>query len=252
MNAIFDLSPLLLFLCVAAFGLICLSVALVLLRWFSARFRTTATSLPVAPFFTAVTTVWALSLGFAAGDLWNVRGHAEQAASAERSSVSRLFGMSQPDALDAPKMRRHLLEYRDAVVKVEWGENDNRAGSDEVETALQNLRLSVIELARRGTPDALMGKMAQDFDELQDARNVRLAIGSSTISSLKWYLVLVLTVLSAVAIAAVHADKPAAGRTALAIYVSAAIASIFILGLHANPYSGGARVGIPLAALRLN
>lgn len=242
LNTIFALSPLLLLVAFAAFALLSLLLSLLALGALHRRWTADARILPVAPFFTAVTTIWALSLGFAAADLWGVRSQAEQAASAERSSISRLHGMSERDALDAPQLREALAAYVGAVAQAEWGETANAQPAEEVERALQSMRLAIIELARTGTPPALMAKMAQDFDELQDARNTRLAIGVSSVSEYKWYLVLVLTVMSMIAIAAVHADRPPAGRWALAIFAVAATASLWILALYANPYSGGARI----------
>jgi hypothetical protein len=50
--------------------------------------------------------------------------------------------------------------------------------------------------------------------------------------------VIFLTVLSQIAIASVHADRPRAGRRALAIFTVAATVSLWILALHANPYLG--------------
>ncbi len=242
MNTIIALSPLPLFLAFLGFCAAAMLLAAGLLIFLHRRWMSDATTLPVAPFFTAITTVWALSVGFAAADLWTIRAQAEQAASAERSSVVRLLGMAAADALDAPDLREALSSYVAAVSRDEWGETANTEASPEVEGALQRMRLAIIGLADRGTSGPLLAKMAQDFDELQDARNTRLAIGVSSISEYKWYLVLILTVLSMAAIATVHADRPPAARSALVIFALAATACLWILALHANPYSGGARL----------
>lgn len=251
MTTIFSLSTFALLAVSALFCALSAAVALGMLGWFNRRFARTAQSLPVAPFFTALTTVWALSMGFVAADLWNVRGHAEQAASAERSSVTRLHGMARPEALDAPDLRAALAAYVAAVETVEWGESANARAAPEVEEALQRMRLAIIALARAGTPPPLMSKMAQDFDELQDARNARLAIGVSSVDEYKWYLVLMLTVLSMIAIAAVHGDRPPAGRAALAIFAAASVVSLWTMAMHADPYAGGAKLAFrpPVVAL---
>lgn len=242
MNTIFSLSSFPLLLVSLLFGAASLALGLGMLTWRHARFAVIPQSVPVAPFFTAITTVWALSLGFVAADLWNLRADAEKAASAERSSVSRLLGMSAPEALDAAALREALAAYSAAVHDAEWGESANAAPSPAVEEALQDTRLALIALAREATPQPLMAKMAQDFDELQDARNTRLAIGHSSVNAYKWYLVLMLTVLAMVAIATVHADRPPAGRAALAIFATAAAVSLWVLAMHANPYAGSASI----------
>jgi len=197
---------------------------------------------PLPTFIGAITTVWALSLGFAAADVWSVRANAERLASAERSSISRLAGMARAEALDSLQLRQALSLYANAVERDEWTRDQNTQGSPEVEVALQQIRLAFIALARADTPDALIDKMARDFDELQDARNERLAIGQGAVSNYKWYLVLFLTMLSMLTIAITHVGQPRAARNALLIFNVAAFVSLWILALHANPYAGVARI----------
>jgi hypothetical protein len=195
-------------------------------------------AIPVAPFFSAVTTVWALSFGFAAAEIWSANTDAGQAASAERSALMRLAGMADRDALDLPVVVDGLRAYRIAVETIEWGGNFNREAAAEAEMAVQHIRLGIVKSAKEGALPVLVSKMVQDFDELQDARNERLAIGRGSHSAYKWYLVIFLTVLSQIAIASVHTDRPRAGRSALAIFTIAATVSLWILALHANPYVG--------------
>jgi len=197
---------------------------------------------PLPTFIGAITTVWALSLGFAAADVWTVRANAERLAGAERSSISRLAGMSRSEALDRPQLRQALSLYAAAVSGDEWSRKRNMEASPEVERAIHQMRLALISLAGTDTPDALVDKMMRDFDELQDARNERLAIGRSTVSDYKWYLVLFLTMLSMLTIATTHIGQPRAARNALVIFTFASFMSLWILALHANPYAGAARV----------
>jgi len=197
---------------------------------------------PLPTFIGSITTVWALSLGFAAADVWTIRANAERLASAERSSINRLAGMARGEALNSPQLRQALSVYATAVDRDEWTRDQNTQGSPEVEVALQQIRLAFITLARTDIPDALIDRMAQDFDELQDARNERLAIGQSAVSNYKWYLVLFLTMLSMLTIAVAHIGQPRAARNALVIFALAAFVSLWILALHANPYAGAARI----------
>ena len=235
---IFSLSGPALFWIFALFGLATLAVSMTFL-WFSHRnLGSKTTPIPVAPFFNAVTTVWALSFGFIAADIWAGNTLASQSASAERSALMRLSGMAQRDALDLPVVIDGVRAYRFAVETVEWGESANREPSPLVEMAIQHLRLGIVAAARDGALPVLISKMVQDFDELQDARNERLAIGEGAHSIYKWSLVIFLTFLSQIAIASVHADRPRAGNRALTIYTIAASVSLWILAMHANPYTG--------------
>ncbi|MRX37594.1 DUF4239 domain-containing protein [Aminobacter sp. MDW-2] len=198
-------------------------------------------TMPVAAFVGTITTAWALSLGFTAADVWSVNSRASQVASAERSSMMRLAGMAKPEALASAELMAGLKAYKDGVVQMEW-QNANRSPEPVVEQALQGIRLAMIDLAKAGHPDPIISQMVQDLDELQDARNSRLAIGTSSVNQLKWYLVLFLTMLSAIVVGAVHADRPHAGRKAILIFAVTAGVSLWILALHANPYVGVAQV----------
>ncbi|MBX8828037.1 hypothetical protein HBA93_20755, partial [Ochrobactrum sp. SFR4] len=63
-----------------------------------------------------------------------------------------------------------------------------------------------------------------------------------SVNHYKWYLVFFLTVLTLVVIASVHADRPKAGRKALAIYIVTASMSMWILAIHTSPYRGVGRI----------
>ena len=224
-----------------AMGVISFFLGTAFLAIFARQAQSNPLTMPVAAFVGTITTAWALSLGFTAADVWSVNSRASEVASAERSSMMRLAGMAKPEALASTELVKGLQAYKSAVVSVEW-ENANRAPAPAVEQALQDIRLALISLSKTGLPDPIIGQMVQDFDELQDARNSRLAIGASSVNQLKWYLVLFLTMLSAIVIGAVHADRPYAGRKSILIFAVTASVSLWILALHANPYVGVAQV----------
>jgi len=232
-----------LFLAILLFVTVGTSAAMLLLYGLRRVFKATTMAVPVATFLSVVATAWALALGFAAADVWTLRAEADKAAFAERSSVMRMIGMAEADALDIPELREAIVEYVDLVTRVEWGADLNSTPYVAVDETLQAVRLTIIDLARSEAPPTLVSKAVIDFDELQDARNKRLALGGNSISQYKWYLVLFLTFLSMVSIAAVHAERPPAARNALAVFAVAAVVSLWILALHAMPYAGAARIG---------
>lgn len=235
---IFTWSPIWLFVLFFLCGLLCFFSGMIALKVFRQQFLKNELTMPVAAFIGTVATAWALALGFAAADVWQINNAASQAASAERSSISRLEGMAKPEALDALHLMQALSEYRLTVSDIEWSEDLNRLPAKEVENALQKLRVAIIELAHSSIPEPIVSQIVQDFDELQDARNTRLALGSSSINHYKWYLVICLTVLTSIVVASVHADRPRAGKKALIIYSLTAAVSLWILAIHAHPYTG--------------
>ena len=246
MHTIASLHPALLLAAIAAFCLVTTGIALALLRVANRIVVRAPELVPVAAFLGTISTAWALSLGFAASDVWSLNSRADQAAAWERSAVTRLIGIAEPDALNIPTMHDALIAYMRAVRDNEWDGLRNRETDPEVDAAVQDIRLAIISMAKRGISDPLITKSVQDFDELQDARNERLAVGESAIDESKWYLVLFLTFLTMIAIVSVHADRPGAGRNALVIFAVAAGFSMWILALHANPYD---TMALPFAGM---
>lgn len=237
LHFILSLPPVQLLLAIALFVVVGAGAAMLLLFGLRRAFRTSSMAVPVATFISAVATAWALALGFAAADVWTLRADADKAAFAERSSVMRLVGMADAQALDIPELREAVIDYVDLVTTVEWGADLNRRPHREVDEALQAIRLAIIDLAYGEAPQALVDKAVNDFDELQDARNARLGVGESVVDEAKWYLVVILTAMSMVTIATCHLDRPTAGFNALWIYGVVVAASLWVLGIHINPYT---------------
>lgn len=244
MHGLFSLSPLVLLILFALLGAVSFMVGLLFLWVFHKQASGDPLTMPIGAFIGTIATAWALSLGFAAADIWAVNSQAGQASSEERSSISRLVGMAKEDALDSKELMAGLKAYKNAVIAIEWGTGANTVPTPEVEKALQSIRIAIIDLARGSIPAPLIAQMVQDFDELQDARNTRLALGATSINYYKWYLVIFLTALTLVVISAVHADRPPAGRKSLIIFTVTATVSLWILAIHANPYVGVGRVSM--------
>lgn len=195
-------------------------------------------SIPIGAFVGTIATAWGLSLGFVASDIWNVNSIAYQAASSERSAISRLLGAASTEILDNPSLTKALTGYRLAVVNDEWRGNINVNPAASVEAALQNIRRELISMARTDIPSPVISQLISDADALQNARNTRLAIGSTSVDYYKWYLVLSLTILTAITVAVAHADRVKGAKKALIIYSTTASFCLWILAIHANPYQG--------------
>lgn len=223
-------------------SIVALYAAFLLLRLFHHRLGGDSGAVPVAPFFGAITTIWALVFGFVAADVWSANSSAAEAAIEERAALIRLHGMAEADALDLQDLESALHRYVVAVAQTEWDASGNRHASTEAEAALQSIRLALLAAHDGGVSSVLLGKMIADFDELQDARTKRLAIGAGDMQPLKWALVVMLALMSMVSIAFVHRDKPRAGRAALKIFVTAAAAAIWLVLLHSSPYLGPVRI----------
>ncbi len=221
---------------VLLFVLFCIGAGLALV-WYLGRLPGSLSErLPAATFVAVTSTAWALSLGFAASDIFSLQNRADQAALAERSAILRIIGAAAPEALNWPTLVEAANHYAQSVVDREWSQLHNRVADAEVDKAVQVLRVQIMALHDQGVPDVILGKVIRDFDELQDARNLRLAIGESAVDDTKWLLILMLSVVTALNIALVNAGTPKAARNALAVFGVTMLLCFVILGLNADPY----------------
>ncbi|MFK4823347.1 hypothetical protein ACI0FM_00870 [Paenochrobactrum sp. BZR 588] len=252
MQSIFTWAPFTILLVFFICGLISVSIGLLALKCFNYQLRKYPTSMPVAAFLGTVATAWALALGFAAADVWSINAEASRSASAERSSLSRLEGMTAEDALNSAELNKAVKTYRVAVSEIEWTDHLNVKPVVEVEHALQEMRVGLLNLAESNVPDPIVSQLVQDFDELQDARNDRLAMGNNSINNYKWYLVLCLTLITTIVLAATHADRPRAAVQAMLIYTFTAVVCMWILALHVHPYAGAGRLDASVLKQRVS
>jgi hypothetical protein len=238
MGQTYHLSMPLLFAMFIGFGLVFYFVGRLALYALSGHAVRDMLSIPQPAFLGTVATAWALSLGFIAADIWTVNAQADHAATLERSAISHILRSAEPDVLNSAKLTESIDDYRVKVATREWRQDKNTTPHADVEAALHDISGEIARLARSGEPSSLVSQLVHDFNDLQEARNLRLAVGNTSVDYYKWYLVIFLTILTAITIAATHADRARAGRRALAIYAITASISLWILAIHANPYNG--------------
>lgn len=202
---------------------------------------------PVAAFVTPVSALLALTFGFVAADVWQTEHRARDAATAEALLFGRLTDAAAADALDLPDLRAGLAAYAAAVTGPEWGAGENLVPAPEAEAALRAMRRALLAAADGALRPPVAAKLIADFDELQDARAARLSIGARDLDGLRWSLLIFLAVMTLVTVAAIHIDRPPAGRLGILILTVAATAAIWFLALHAAPYAGHLRLAPPQA-----
>lgn len=220
-----------------------------LLRRLHRRFQAKSDILPVAPSFVAVTTVFALALGFLAGDIWEQKRRAVNAAYDERLAMDRFVAIVGPTRIDSAPALGAVERYRTAVITREWGANRNRSADRETDDALNGLWEEVAALARSEAPPATVTQLFKVVDDLAAARSTRLSIGAYRDGSNAWFVVIVLCLSSYFAIVSVHFDRPAAGRLAITIFAVATTLAFWFLAMHDSPYAGGIVLGSDLLKL---
>ena len=246
LDAFFDLHAFFQLLVLTVLTGLMLAVSFAWLAWLNRRFANVPKLLPVGPAFGPVTIVFALFFSYLAVDIWTQERAASDAASREVTALMRLQAFTEPEALNATDALPLLTAYRQAVSSEEWGTHFNHQASPAAALALRDLRLYGARLSQRGASAPLLGQWFKAVDDLEDARLKRLFIGSDHTDNNQWYVVIGLAFFAYLAIAAVHLDRPPAGRMVLLLFGVATTLALWQLAMHTNPYIGGfTRVTMP-------
>lgn len=190
---------------------------------------------PVGPFFASLSMVFALFLAFHANNVWSHKNQAERAFIEAGTAIKRMDEMLAPNELDLPEARLQLQRYVKYVFKDEWRKNRNRRPSERADGALRDLQIQVV-LASRTVPPSAASQLDTLLNEVARTRSDRLWLGSNYIEAISWLGVLVLGLLTHLAIAAVHFDRPRAGFVALSLLAAATTTAYWTLGLVVDPY----------------
>jgi hypothetical protein len=205
------------------------------MRWLGARLHERQDFVPVAPYFVAITTLYALFLAFHASALWSRQTASEDHFREAVNSIARLQSFIDQQTLELGDARLHLSRYVDAVIEEEWAA-ENATPSQDASHALEALRQSLIQASER-VPAALGNHLWGLFDDIVRTRDERLWIGAHSRRDGSWILVLILGLMSHLAIGFVHADRPRGGALALALFACATTASYVALMDAIDPFA---------------
>jgi Protein of unknown function (DUF4239) len=229
------------FLVLAAY----LAAATAVIHWltFGRATRPLAQSLAgvVAPYASALAVLFALLTGFLANDVWDRERRASRAVLAERDGLLEVHGLSVVS--DMAGVRDALLAYLRTVVADEWprmADQERSAAADEV------LGVLLREVAR---PDAggeagpaVRSALLNGLLRARSARDDRLVLSNDQSDATKWLSVLILALLTKVALAVVHLDRPRAQLVALIVFGVAAATTLGLIAVRERPFAGAVRV----------
>jgi hypothetical protein len=229
------------FLVLAAY----LAAATAVIHWltFGRATRPLAQSLAgvVAPYASALAVLFALLTGFLANDVWDRERRASRAVLAERDGLLEVHGLSAVS--DMAGVRDALLTYLRTVVADEWPRMADQGRSGAADEALAVL---LREVAR---PDAapeiapaVRGALLNGVLRVRSARDDRLVLSNDQSDATKWLSVLILALLTKVALAVVHLDRPRAQLVALIVFGVAAATTLGLIAVRERPFAGAVRV----------
>lgn len=223
------------FLLLVAFSATTLLTSFLLIRWIGARDRKAvgAVSVPVGPFFSAITGLFALLLAFNAGSIWSNQHEAERAFRDAASAGLRLEQLLGPTGINAPDGVEALRRFADFTLSEEWA-GGNATPSANAFTALEDLRIVLVRVAAT-VPSPVASYLFHLYDTIAKARADRLWVGATHRNPKAWAVILVLGIFSQFAIGLVHADRPRVAFRTMLLFTLASTAAYWLLITSANP-----------------
>lgn len=206
----------------------------------------------VAPFFSGVAILFALLTGFLANDVAERGRQAYRVVHTEAGELRNIHTLSVASVSDMRTIRAALKTYVNSVVADEWPAMGAMRLSPPTAAAYDNLlhEVSIPSIAKE-SGQAVQTALLTAALRVGTARNDRLALSADHTNDLKWLVVIALGLITLVAIALVHLEKPRAFLASLIVFSTAAVVTLGILALQEYPFDGAFQVSpTPIRALQ--
>ena len=187
----------------------------------------------VAPFFVSTATIFALLVGFLSNDVWERNKQAARAVLVESDALLALHSVGAAGGVDDKNLHAVIRAYVQAVVDDEWPKLAQQQRSAKADAALDSL---LAEVARPRNDPVIQRTMLDMVLKLRAAHEDRIVLSNDRTMATKWLAVLLLALITQVAIAAVHLERPRPQLAALLIFTFAAVSIIGLLAVHEAPF----------------
>ncbi|ABD88845.1 DUF4239 domain-containing protein [Rhodopseudomonas palustris] len=192
----------------------------------------------VAPFFSSVAMLFALLTGFLANDVGDRNRQATRAVQSEAGELRNIYTLSVAAVSDMKEIRIALKAYAGSVVHDEWPAVEG-GSSSQTDAAFDELLRQISDPAiSRLNSNPVHAALLNAAVRVATARAVRLSLSSDRTNDLKWISVLILGLITQVALALVHLERPRAMLAALTVFASGAIVALGLVALQEDPFDG--------------
>ena len=189
----------------------------------------------VAPFFGSTAIIFGMLVAFLSNDIWERNRQAERTVFIESDTLIALYSLSAASGSDNPTLRSAIRGYVSAVVEDEWPRLAIEQRSAKADAAL-NLLLREVALPANAKDVSVQRTMLDMALRVRTAHEDRIAISSDRTVVTKWAAVLLLALITQIAIAVVHLEKPRPQLAALGIFTSAVVLLLGLLAIHEAPF----------------
>jgi hypothetical protein len=189
----------------------------------------------VAPFFGSTAIIFGLLIAFLSNDIWERNRQAERAVFTESDTLIALYSLSAASGSDSPTLRSAIRGYVTSVVEDEWPRLAMQQRSAKADAAL-NLLLHEVALPANAKDASVQRTMLDMALRVRAAHEDRIAISNDRTVVTKWAAVLLLALITQIALAVVHLEKPRPQVAALVIFTTAAVLLLGLLAIHEAPF----------------
>jgi hypothetical protein len=211
----------------------------VLLSWLSFRSPLSARVQTfkgvVAPFFGSVGIIFGLLVAFLSNDIWDRNRQAERVVLTESDTLVALYSLGIASGSDSKALRSSIRGYASAVVEDEWPRLRSQERSTKTDAALDTL-LREVALPGASKDFGVQRTMLDMVLKIQAAHEDRLELANDRTAVTKWGAVLLLALITQLAIAVVHLEKPRPQAAALFIFTLATVSILGLLAIHEAPF----------------
>lgn len=193
----------------------------------------------VAPFFGAVSVLFALLTGFVANDAWERNRQATRGLLAERDGLVAMHELSIATVSDMAAIRAHIRTYLDVVIREEWPRlRDGESAPAAAQALLTLLRDMVEPAVSRDSGAVAQAALLNLTLKVRAARSDRLAMSAQYSDHPKWWTVLLLAVLTQAALGLVHLEARGAQAAALVVFTAASVVALGLVAVKERPFDG--------------
>ena len=187
----------------------------------------------VGPFFGSTSIIFGLLVGFLASDIWERNKQAQRAVLTESDTLVALYRLGAASGADDKPLRTAIRTYVTAVIEDEWQRLELGQRSPRADAALDALLRQVAQPSK----DAVIQRTMLDMViRIRAAHEDRVVLSDDRTMATKWMAVLLLALITQVALAVVHLEKPRPQLAALFIFTFAAVAILGLLAIHEAPF----------------
>lgn len=186
---------------------------------------------PLAPaYLTSITVVFSLFAAFMLGDIWEREGRIQTIVSQEAHRLHVLVDLAVVCGRPCDPVVEAARGYATALSTHEWASEWTEL-SPEAGSALDHLLATVED------PDTapMRGVVLEAYTELRQLRNDRFALLYYDLSPHRWVMLVVLGVLTQMALATLHPNRPGALAIVLALFTATFIAIVVYMVVVAWP-----------------